>query len=364
MGDKSGPLKRPRLPLNVKKIQTGPSLTGRMIGLIGLAVVCALFFGFFALLRYGDNFLPPENVSREIIVDIPPGATAAQVAEILHKAGVIRSTDAFMKAIKIRGYIKKNTGLKAGEHVLNPSLSVWENLSLLVKGNFKVYNITVPEGRSMREIGKSLEDAGLANASEFLALCRNHEFISSLGFHAESLEGFLFPETYAFTKNTQVKDIIKAMTNQFWKVWKKYDALAAKKGLSVNEVATLASIVEKETASPKERPIIAQVFFNRLKRKMRLQTDPTVIYGIENFDGNLTKAHLETHHPYNTYLIAGLPPGPIANPGEEAIKAVLNPSPGQYLYFVSKNDGTHHFSETLAEHNRMVNRYQKAQRGS
>ncbi|MDR0622327.1 MAG: endolytic transglycosylase MltG [Deltaproteobacteria bacterium] len=355
---KGMPLKSLKLP-STGKIRTGPSAFGRVVGLIGILVVVGLLLAFLAVLRYGDNFLAPEETSREVLVTIPAGATNAQTADLLVDAGVIKSADAFMWAVRIRSKIKKPVNVKAGEQILDPSLSVWENISILEKGNFKFYPFTVPEGWSMRDIARSIETAGLGRATEFMALCRDKSFITTLGFSANSLEGYLFPETYSFPKGTPLKTIIKTMTDHFKKVWEKYDAVAATKGLSLNEVVTMASIVEKETGAGEERPMIASVFFNRLKRKMRLQTDPTVIYGLPNFNGNLTRADLETKHEYNTYVIAGLPPGPIANPGEEAIKAVLNPSPGKYLYFVSKNDGTHHFSETLAEHNRMVNRYQR-----
>jgi UPF0755 protein len=351
------PLKRPSP--RTSKIRTGPSLIGRLFGFVGLAVVVALFFGFLAALRYSDNFLAPEEASRQIVVSIPQGYTTNQIAELLEQSGVIKSSEAFMWVVKIRSRLKKPVNIKAGEQALDPSLNAWETLSLLEKGNFKFYPFTVPEGRTMYDIARSVEEAGLGRAADFLSLCQDRSFINSLGFNSDTLEGYLFPETYSFPKGTPLKAIIKAMTDHFWKIWNKYTNQAAAKGMSQNQVITLASIVEKETGAAEERPLIASVFFNRLNKKMRLQTDPTVIYGLANFNGNLTKADLETKHPYNTYVIDGLPPGPIANPGEEAIKAVLNPAPGSYLYFVSKNDGTHHFSETLAEHNRMVNKFQR-----
>jgi UPF0755 protein len=354
---KGMPLKSLKLPPG--KIRTGPSLIGRIIGLVGVLIILGLLAGFFMVLKYSDNFLAPEETSREVVVTIPSGSTNAQTADLLQKTGVIKSADAFMWAVRIRSKLRKPVNIKAGEQILDPSLSVWENISLLEKGNFKFYPFTVPEGWNIQDIAKAIESSGLGRASDFLALCHDRSFIASLGLSANTLEGYLFPETYSFPRGTPLKSVIKTMTDQFKKVWEKYDAIASTKGLSLNEVLTMASIVEKETGAVNERPMIASVFFNRLKKKMRLQTDPTVIYGLTDFNGNLTRAHLETKHPYNTYVIDGLPPGPIANPGEEAIKAVLSPAPGKYLYFVSKNDGTHHFSETLAEHNRMVNRYQK-----
>ncbi|MDR0355237.1 MAG: endolytic transglycosylase MltG [Deltaproteobacteria bacterium] len=360
--NKGMPLKKIKLPKD--KIRTGPGLFGRLFGLVGLLVIGAALFGFLAALKYSLNFLAPEATSREVVVNIPQGYSNAQTATLLAEKGVIKSPDAFLLAVRIRSGLKKPVNIKAGEQITDPSLSVWEVISGLEKGVFKFYPFTIPEGWTMRDISASVERAGLGPASEFLSLCRDKAFIASLGFETDSLEGYLFPETYSFPKGTPLRSIVKSMTDHFWRVWEKYDAAASTEGLSMKEVVTLASIVEKETGSAGERPMIAAVFFNRLKKKMRLQTDPTVIYGLVNFNGNLTRADLETKHPYNTYVIDGLPPGPIANPGEDAIKAVLNPAPGKYLYFVSKNDGTHHFSETLAEHNRMVNRYQRGGGGS
>jgi UPF0755 protein len=347
------------------RIKTGPSFFSRFFGVAGIIIVTAVILGFLKLVDYGQNFLAPETVSREVVVSIPPGASNAQISQILQKAGVIRSAEAFIWALKAKSLLRRPANLLAGEQALDPSLNVWDTITLLGKGNFKLYPFTVPEGRSMYEIAAAVEAAGLGRANDFLALCRDPEFIRSLKIQAPTLEGYLFPETYNFPSKTPLKSIITSMTGQFFKVWNKYSATASLKGMNVNEVVTLASIVEKETGQAAERPLIAGVFLNRLEKKMRLQTDPTVIYGLANFNGNLTRADLETRHPYNTYVIEGLPPGPIASPGEESIKAVLNPAPGRYLYFVSRNDGTHHFSETLAEHNRMVNRYQRSQsRGS
>jgi UPF0755 protein len=361
LSDRGNPLKKPIPP----KVRTGPSLFSRLFGLLGLAIVVAMFLGFLWVLRYSGNFLPPETTSREIVVTIPQGQTVAQTAELLEKSGVIKSADAFMWAVKIRSKIKRPVNVKAGEQALDPSLNVWDTISLLDKGNFKLYPFTVPEGLTMYDVAQTVQAAGLGSASAFLELCSDQNFISSLGIESPTLEGYLFPETYSFPKGTPLKNVIKAMTDQFARVWSKYEGRAAARSLTTAQVVTLASIVEKETGAAEERPIIASVFFNRLSKKMKLQTDPTVIYGLmPNFNGNLTRADLESRTPYNTYVIDGLPPGPIANPGEAAIKAVLDPAPGRFLYFVSKNDGTHHFSETLAEHNRMVNRYQRNRGGS
>jgi UPF0755 protein len=343
---------------------TGPGVFGRSLGFIGIGVVAALVYGFIQLLEYGHLFTAPETVSREILVTIPQGADYPQVGEILQKAGVIRDKGAFLWAVRISSKLKRPVSLKAGEQAMDPSLNVWDTIALLARGNFKLYPFTIPEGWNMSDIARQAELAGLGKASDFLALCSDPEFVRSLGLDSPTLEGYLFPETYSFPRGTPLRTVIKTMTDQFLKVWAKYADDAAARGLTRNEAVTLASIVEKETGDPAERPLISAVFFNRLEKRMRLQTDPTVIYGIPNFDGNLTRAHLETPHPWNTYVIQGLPPTPIASPGEAAIRAAVNPAQADYLYFVSKNDGTHHFSSTLKEHNRMVAQYQRQGRRS
>lgn len=349
-----------------KKVRTGPGCFTRAIGLMGLAFGIFLLVAFLGALKYSVLFLPPEEVSREVVVRIPEGAGAAQIGQVLEEAGVVKSGRAFVWTLRAKSKIQGPVVLKAGEMALDPSLPVWQTIDLIAKGNYKRYPFTVPEGRNIYEIAKMIEEAGLGNGAEFMALCRDKSFINSLGLEGDSLEGYLFPETYSFPKGTPLKTIIKTMTDTFHKVWRKYDDLAGEKGLTRNNVVILASIVEKETGVSRERPVIAGVFFNRLAKGMKLQTDPTVIYGLlPNFDGNITRKDLQTPHPYNTYVIPGLPPGPICNPGEASIAAVVTPSIVPYYYFVSKNDGSgsHDFSETLKEHNRKVDRYIRKKSG-
>ncbi|MDR2349370.1 MAG: endolytic transglycosylase MltG [Deltaproteobacteria bacterium] len=359
MSEHKAPFLKNRAAEKRKKIPTGPSLFGRLVGLAGVLFFGSLIFAFVWLMNYSEKLTAPETASREVLVTIPQGASNADIAGILREAGVIKDPSAFLWAVKIKRTLKQNVAMKAGEQALDPSKNAWDVISTLVKGNFKYYPFTIPEGYNMADISRAVGASGLAGAEEFWALCHDKEFIKSLGVEADTLEGYLFPETYNFPKGTSAKTIAKAMVDQMRAVWNKHASAARAKGLTLNEVLTLASIVEKETGSPGERPLIAAVFFNRLKKKMKLQTDPTVIYGLRNFDGNITRKDLADPHPYNTYVIDGLPPGPIASPGEAAINAVINPSNTKHLYFVSKNDGTHHFSETLNEHNRMVARYQR-----
>ena len=211
----------------------------------------------------------------------------------------------------------------------------------------------------MAEISQQLEVAGLGTQSAFTTLAHDPNFCTSLGIDSDNLEGYLFPDTYFFEKGMPPETILATMVTRFQKVfvpaWKNR---ARQRGLSVHQVVTLASIIEKETGTPDERALISSVFHNRLKRNMRLQSDPTVIYGISNFNGNLTRKDLKTPSPYNTYIIKGLPPGPIANPGRLAMEAALFPVNSKFYFFVSKNDTTHHFSATLKEHNRAVGKYQ------
>lgn len=299
---------------------------------------------------------PVSSESKKVIVSIPRGTPVREIGRILEQSGVIRSGDMFYYYVL---YKKAGRELKAGEHLLDAGLSTPEVAASLVQGRYKLYRLTVPEGLTMVQTADLAAQSGLADRETFLALCRDRAFIASLGLEEDSLEGYLFPETYHFVRETTAPEVIQAMVGRFLAVWDKYKAQAEAGPLSRREVVTLASIVEKETGAPEERPLIAAVFLNRLKRGMRLETDPTVIYGIKDFDGNLTRKHLETYTQYNTYQIDGLPPGPIANPGEASLAAVLAPTPTEALFFVSRNDGTHYFSRTLAEHNRAVNRYQR-----
>jgi len=345
--------------------KTGPGCFSRIFGLFGIAVSVGFILAFLGALKYSVLLLPASEESREVVVSIPEGSSPARIGELLEEAGAIKSAQAFVWTFRAKNRLSKSPViLKAGEMALDPSRSIWSIIDSLAKGTYKLYPFTVPEGKNIYDIAMLVNDHGFGPAAEFLELCRDRSFIRSLGLNVNSLEGYLFPETYNFPKGTTLRGIIKEMTSEFQKVWRKYEALALEKGLTTHEAITLASIVEKETGQGRERPLIAGVFFNRLARGMKLQTDPTVIYGLlPDFNGNLTRKDLDTPTPYNTYVINGLPPGPIANPGEEAIQAVIRPDVLQpYLYFVSKNDGSHHFSKTLEEHNRMVYRYQRGGR--
>ena len=257
--------------------------------------------------------------------------------------------------------------IKSGEYELSPSLTPLEILERLRAGAIRTLPVTVPEGLRIGEVAARLEAAEITSAAALVARALDPEFPRSLGVEADSLEGYLYPETYRFRRASSAEEVLRALVKEFNdRLTEEHRARIAASGLTLHEVVTLASIVEKETAVPEERPLIAAVFRNRLTYRMRLQSDPTVIYGIVRtrgrFDGNLRRRDLERDTPYNTYTRGGIPPGPIANPTIASIEAVLDPADVPYLYFVSRNDGTHVFSETLEEHTRAVNRYQRRRR--
>lgn len=255
--------------------------------------------------------------------------------------------------------------IKSGEYELSPTQTPLEILAKLRSGMIRTLAVTVPEGLRMDEVAERLERAGITDSRAFLRLATDAELARSLGIEAETLEGYLYPETYRFRRDAPPEEVLRAMVEEFRERLAEEDRERLEKsGLSLHELVTLASLVEKETAVPEERPLVSAVFLNRLRKGMRLQSDPTVIYGIVrsrgSFDGNLRRRDLETDTPYNTYTRAGLPKGPIASPTIDAIRACLDPADVAYLYFVSRNDGTHVFSETFAEHVRAVDRYQRA----
>ncbi|MCM2286258.1 MAG: endolytic transglycosylase MltG [Desulfobacula sp.] len=294
--------------------------------------------------------------SPEQTLTIVPGQGLKAIAEHLENQSIISNKLYFSVYAKIKKAGKK---LQAGEYVLSGSKSPEEILDILVSGKVKLYRVTLPEGVTMREIAGLIEKEGLCEPEKFIALCQNPALIKKLEIQALSLEGYLFPDTYFFSRQTTCEDIISAMTGRFKSVFAEtWQQRAKELGFSIHEILTLASIIEKETGAADERPLISSVFHNRLKKNMRLESDPTVIYGIEDFDGNIKKTHLQTRTGYNTYQITGLPPGPIASPGALSLEAALYPASTPYFYFVSKNDTTHYFSKTFEEHTKAVSRYQ------
>ena|SRR5581483_12001070 len=293
------------------------------------------------------------------MVEIPAGASFKQVAALLYQQHLIASRFGFLLVGKLLGAERK---IHPGEYALHPAMRPIDIINTLASGRIVLHPVTIPEGYSIAQIADLLAEKRLVDRKEFIALAHDAAFIKTLGLDVPSLEGYLFPNTYQFPKHTSARDIMTAMVAEWDRVWTPELRSRAKDiNLSVHEVLTLASVIEKETGVDSERELVAGVFHNRLRKRIPLQSDPTVIYGLSDFDGNLRKRDLALDTPYNTYRHAGLPPGPIANPGERSIHAALYPVPSSYLYFVSRNDGTHQFSSTLTEHNHAVDKYQRRQ---
>lgn len=325
--------------------------------LIFTAALCAAVAGY-RFYRFSNTPLT-ENGADQLFL-ISPGDSLSSIAANLENQHLIGKSGYFKLLARFKNADKK---LQAGEYLLSASKSPNQILSTLLSGKVKLHKVTIPEGFNLAEIATVFETAGFCDKNRFLELCHDRSFAAKLGFKTVSLEGYLFPDTYFFPKNSSCQSIIRSMTTHFNRVFTDdWEKRAAQLKLSVHEVVTLASIIEKETGDPGERPLISSVFHNRLKKRMRLESDPTVIYGIKDFDGNIKRKHLRELTPYNTYQIRGLPVGPIASPGEKSIEAALYPVKSDYLFFVSKKDTTHYFSKTIDEHNRAVQKYQLRRR--
>ncbi len=297
-----------------------------------------------------------SSLSKPVTFTVSSGQHFTTIAQNLQDQGLISNLIAFKIYVRIK---KAGTQIKAGEYEMNTGMSPKTVLDLLTSGKNKLYRLTIPEGLNMEEIAMLVEQAGLCSSNDFLNLCNDIKFINALKIPGMTLEGYLFPDTYFFSKETDCKTLITKMVSTFNKTFNnKWKARAKEMNLTVHEVVTLASIIEKETGNATERPIISSVFHNRLKRNMRLESDPTVIYGVSDYDGRIRSKHLRRVTPYNTYQINGLPAGPIANPGALSLKAALYPAHTNYLFFVSKNDTTHQFSTNLRDHNKAVKKYQ------
>lgn len=308
---------------------------------------------------------PVAGEGDEVRVSIPSGKGFLGVYRTLVDNGVLEEDARFGMLASWRGMSKR---LKAGEYVFSRPATPSDVLEKLVDGSTLLHPVTFQEGLTIHQVAKELGRQGWEIQKEFLDLCHDPKFIAELGLHSPSLEGYIFPDTYYLSRSQDARAVLRMMVERFFEVSKSLDLLdtpgpegsgeVANK-MTLHEVVILASIVEKETGVALERPLIARVFLNRLKRKMRLQADPTVIYGLGDFDGNLTRKDLRTPSAYNTYILAGLPVGPIANPGRDSLQAVLEPAEGDWLYFVARGDGTHSFSTNLKEHNKAVYQFQK-----
>jgi len=322
------------------------------------AALSALLFGAFLL---AFLFRPPLQEPQRVEVKVERGEPLSAIVQRLKDHGVISNERLFSFWARLWGLDKKiHWGLYRFELPLPPR-QVLDQMQL-GKGVF--HRVTVPEGLTVREIAELLEKAAIADKERFLAEAAKPNLLSLVGRKGKGIEGYLFPNTYYFTPFVTEKDILIAMVEQFRASFNsRLEEQAREMGLDVHQAVTLASLIEKETGVDEERPLISAVFHNRLRARIPLQSDPTVIYGMKRFSGTLTRKDLRNPTPYNTYRIPGLPPGPICSPGLASLRAALQPARVPYLYFVSRNDGSHVFSVSLAEHNRAVRMYRSGKRG-
>jgi len=323
------------------------------ITLIAVATSALLFAGF--LVAY-VSYATPYGAPLPTEVRVEQGESFATVVRKLREQKVIANERLFSLWARFAGVEKK---IHWGLYRFDTPLPPREVLNRMIMGKGIFQSVTIPEGLTVKEIADLLGNLQIADKQKFLTEAADPELLASVGLQDKGIEGYLFPDTYHFTPATQERDILTAMTEQFRRVSAPLLARHSEPAqLTPHEIITLASIIEKETGVEAERPLVSAVFYNRLQRRMQLQSDPTVIYGLKSFNGDLTKKDLHDANPYNTYRISGLPPGPICNPGLSSIKAALHPADVPFLYFVSKNDGTHLFSESLEAHNQAVKMYQ------
>jgi UPF0755 protein len=303
---------------------------------------------------------PVDRLARVEGIEIQKGTGLVQIANMLKDARLIRSTTAFIIFARAKNVAHR---IKAGEYEFTSSMPAYVILDKLVRGEVVGHVVVVPEGFTMSQIADAIVDAKVPKGKKFLEAAADRELLSSLKIPAGTAEGYLFPETYNLTRSMSEKEILTLMVNEFWrKVTPELIENGRRAGLDLHRMITLASLIEKEAKIKEEKPLISAVFHNRLKKGMRLQCDPTVIYGVKDYNGVILKSHLRNkRNPYNTYVIYNLPPGPIASPGLDSIVAAVNPAPVDYLYFVSRNDGSHQFSTTLSRHNSAVAKFRLTQ---
>ena len=325
--------------------------------ILALFTVIIVLFAFWFCLEF---YLPAKNGPKEILLEIKRGQKVADIAQALKKNHIIRKKWPFLIGYKI--FYSTQT-LNAGEYKFQFPLSSKQALKTIIQGKIYLHPLTIPEGLTLKEIARYLESFHLVTEKDFIEAASNPHQIEGWDKNAFNLEGYLFPDTYHFPKGVTASQIVKAMVSQFKKTFnQQMKTRADQLGMTVRQVVILASLIEKETSIPEEKNLIAAVFHNRLRRGMKLDCDPTIIYALkqeERFTGRLRWKDLKLNSPYNTYLYPGLPPSPICNPGLGSLQAALYPVEENFLYFVSKNDGSHYFSRSLKEHLRAVRKYQK-----
>ncbi len=323
-------------------------------------VVLALAGGGVFYLVFAEFLAKPTRLVEPHIFEVQSGATFGKVATELERIQAISSRDLFELYAYVQGARNR---IKVGEYELLPDMTPDQILRTLTSGKSIARSLTVSEGLNIFEIADLLDRSGFGNAKTFLKFARDPEFASrAVGFSVPSLEGYLFPETYLMTKYMNEQALVEQMVKRFRETWQQLPKSEVNKRMNIHQVVTLASIIEKETGAEEERFLISAVFHNRLRLRMRLQTDPTILYGLAVLQGkmvnNIKRKHITQKTAYNTYQISGLPPGPVANPGRKALEATLQPADSKFLYFVSRNDGTHVFSEDYANHEKAVRDFQ------
>lgn len=323
-------------------------------------VIAAALGGVYVSSLWSDIHAPYKGFAgEEQFVEVPPGSSTPEIGRRLVAGGVMPDEMTFRAALWMSG---RSRSLKAGEYRFDRALSPLDVIEVVSSGDVYTRRITFPEGLTIAEMAKVYEDRGFGDAATFVEAAGDESLVAGLDPLAGDLEGYLFPETYALPRGTPAPRLVAMMVDRFKATYTpELRAAAEAQGMTTRQLMSLAALVEKETGKPEERPIVAAVYRNRLKIRMGLQADPTVVYALQKagrYDGNIRRDDLQFDSPYNTYRYAGLPPGPIAAPGKAAIEAALNPADVPYLYFVSRNDGSHVFSTTLAEHNRNVQRFQ------
>lgn len=325
----------------------------RWLGILASLVCVAILVG--GVLAGYWYLGPYRNFSDQVFVDIEHGMSSRTIGAVLQRKGVVRSRWAFLAVRVMHPFAK----LQAGEYRFVGDETPWQVFTKIQRGEIFYEDFTVPEGSNIFEIANLLRQGDTVNSDAFLIAAADASVVRDLDPQAPNLEGYLFPSTYRITHHTTAKQLCRVMTDEFRKQW---EVIAGGGSADVHKSVTLASIVEKESALPDERPLVASVYLNRLKLAMPLQCDPTSIYAalLENrYTGVIHRSDLASNNPYNTYTHSGLPPGPIANPGKSALMAVTHPTASNFLYFVAKPGGSasHHFSATLAEHDKAVREY-------
>jgi UPF0755 protein len=321
-----------------------------------IAFLSALVTLYLVLRLFGAFYLPSEEPGWPRYIHVPKGASAEEIANKLVRSGVVRHRWFFLLAAK---FLDGERDLKFGDYQLSTGMAPVAVVRRLTAGTHVMRRLTVPEGLTLAQIATRLERRGLAGKAEFMAAAQSEPLRDPLGVQNDTLEGFLFPDTYYISGEETPQDLVSMMVHRFEEVYR-HESLGTSmlEDYDMFDIVTIASIIEKEAVLDSEKSRIAGVIYNRLRENMRLDCDVTVQYALNKFGRRLTYADLAYDSPYNSYLHKGLPPGPICNPGRHSLRAALHPENTEFFYFVSKNNGTHHFSKTLPEHNQAVRKYQ------